>query len=203
MRDRHAGADRREESSVDSKRFDAFVQEVSAAATRRRMLGGILGGAALLTGAVAGGGDGLAKRGKSKGKKKKRGKGKNSGNGNGNGNGKGKGRTKVFICHKGKVLHVASPSLKGHLGHGDFECGEAPECQTGSPTGCDQETETCTFEPVDEGTPCTTDDGAEGTCDAAGVCVATPVCGEAGAACELDEDCCEDLTCQSLICAAV
>jgi hypothetical protein len=158
------------------------------------LVGGLLGGAAILSGAAVAD---AKKGGKGKGKKKGHGKGK----------GKAKGRTKVFICHKSggdfELIRVGAPAVKGHSKHGDQVCGEPGVCQTGDPTGCGEDG-ACTFALADEGTECTTEEGADGTCDAAGVCVATPVCGGAGDTCELDDDCCEGLACSAQsVCAAV
>lgn len=182
---------------MDGTRFDALVQQVTAGATRRRLFSGLLGGAALLSGIS------LADAKRGKGKKKGHGKGKGKGKNNGNGNGKGKGRTKVTLCHNGNLITVGAPGAEN--GHGKHEddviCGEAGTCQTGDPTGCDQETGACTFDLAEPGTECTTEDGAAGTCDDAGTCVPTPpVCGAAGDACELSDECCEDLTCESGSC---
>jgi hypothetical protein len=147
---------------MHGSRFDTITQRLSAAATRRRLVGGLLGGAAILTGAALAQTDDVdAKKG---GKGKGKGRGKNKG--------KAKGKTKVFICHKGEVLRVASPALKGHLKHGDTECGEPDVCQTGSPTSCDAEG-VCTFASVADNTACTTEEIVEGHCEG-GVCVEGP-----------------------------
>ena len=174
---------------MDGTRFDEITQRLATAATRRRIVGGALGAAALVTGAaLAHFDDAEAKKGKRKGK----GKG-------GNGKGKGKGRTKVFVCHKshGKyhVIRVAEPSLKGHSRHGDTVCAAGP-CETGDPTGCDQDSGACVFAQAEEGTECTTEDGATGTCSADGECVPVVECAGEGESCAVDEDCCEGLNCR-------
>lgn len=158
---------------MDGTRFDEITQGLTEGATRRRILGSVLGSAALLTGVVLAGIDDVdAKKGKGKAK----GKGKGSNNGNGNGNGKAHGKNKVAICHKTddhgfQFKRVPTPALKGHRKHGDIVCGEAGVCQTGDATGCDETTGACTFALVPEGTECTDELGAIGTCDAAGNCV--------------------------------
>ena len=145
---------------MDGTRFDEIAQRLATAATRRRIVGSVLGGAALLTGAaLARFDDADAKKGKGKAK--------------GKGKGKGKGRTKVFICHKGddgtyKLIRVGAPAVKGHSKHGDTVC-EAGVCQTGNPTGC-AEDGACTFANAEDNTACTTDEIAAGHCEA-GVCV--------------------------------
>jgi hypothetical protein len=174
---------------MDGTRFDEITQRLASAATRRRIVGGILGGTALLTGAaLAHFTDADAKKGK--------GKGKGHGKGNGGNRGKGKGRTKVFICHKTKgggfnLIRVGAPAVKGHSKHSDTVC-VAGVCETGDPTGCDQDTGACVFDQAADGTECTVDDQT-GTCTG-GVCV---TCGATGASCVADEDCCEGLTCGS------
>ncbi len=158
---------------MDGKHFDAVTQGMAEAPSRRRLLTGLLGGASLLTGALALS-DAEAKKGK--GKAKGKGKGKNNGNGGGNGKGKKNGHNKVAICHKTddngfQFKRVPNPALKGHRRHGDIVCGEAGTCQTGEATGCDEETGACTFALAEPGTECTDELGAIGTCDAAGNCV--------------------------------
>ncbi len=113
---------------MDGTRFDTIAQRLATGASRRQLVGGLLGGAAAaLTGAAileaAPGGNGKGK-----------GKGKNNGN---KGKGKGKGKTKVYLCHKpnangeGTVLQVSGSAkggqnkkgkLRGHERHGDVEC---------------------------------------------------------------------------------
>jgi hypothetical protein len=168
---------------MDGTQFDTITQRLAAAASRRRILSGVLGGAAVLTGAaLAGLDDADAKKGK--GKAKGKGKGKNNGNGgNGGGNGKGKahGKNKVAICHENEdgtfsFKKVPAPALKqGHRKHGDTICGETEPgtCQTSEATGCNPDG-TCIFTQAPEGDPCVDSEGAAGTCNAVGVCVPTP-----------------------------
>jgi hypothetical protein len=149
---------------MDETRFDALAQELASGASRRRMLGGLVGGAAaLLTGASL-----LEAKKGGKGK----GKGNGNGKGKGNGNGNGKGRTKVQICHltdEGTytLIRVGSPAVKGHSKHGDTVCAAGP-CQAESATGC-SETGDCTFASANEGGECLTETGETGAC-VAGAC---------------------------------
>jgi hypothetical protein len=142
---------------MDGTQFDTIAQRLAAAATRRRLVAGVLGSAALLTGALAGVD---AKKG-----------------GNGKGKKKAKGKTKVFICHKNDggfdLIRVGAPAVKGHTKHGDIVC-EAGVCQTGNPTGCDQATGACTgFALAPEGTDCTAEgDEVPHACDGEGNCAA-------------------------------
>jgi hypothetical protein len=154
---------------MDGRQFDEITQELAEAPSRRRLLTGLAGGAALLTGALALG-DAEAKKGKSKGK----GKGKNKG---GNGKGKKHGHNKVAICHKNddgtfSLKQVPSPALKGHRKHGDVVCGDSElgVCQTAEATGCDEVTGACTFATAEDGTACSTVEVPEGVC-LAGECV--------------------------------
>jgi hypothetical protein len=145
---------------MDGTKFDTITQRLSAAASRRGLVSGLLGGAAILTGAAVAG---AKKGGKGKGKKKGHGKGK----------GKAHGRNKVTICHvidddSGELKNVPTPALKGHLKHGDARC-EVGVCQTGDPSCTVVDgVATCTFA-VDEGAECEVD-GVAGICSAEGVC---------------------------------
>lgn len=163
---------------MDGTQFDTITQRLAAAASRRRIVSGALGGAATLTGAaLAGLDDADAKKGK--GKAKGKGKGKNNGNGGGNGKGKAHGKNKVAICHKNEdgtfsFKKVPAPALKqGHRKHGDIVCGEAGVCQTGDATTCDPTTGACGFTSADDDTPCVTDEIPDGICQG-GVCVDNP-----------------------------
>ena len=135
---------------MDGTGFDRITRGLASGASRRKVFGGLLGGAAaLVTGAAA-----LeAKKG-------------------GNGKGKAKGKTKVTFCHKGKLITVGAPASKAHLKHGDTQCVPG-ECQVAA-TGCSA-TGACEFSLAPATTPCTDPLGAAGTCDAAGVCQPTPV----------------------------
>jgi hypothetical protein len=162
---------------MDGSQFDAITQRLAGAATRRRIVSGVLGGAALLAGAaLAGLDDADAKKGK--GKAKGKGKGKN-GNG-GNGKGKAHGKNKVAICHKNEdgtfsFKKVPAPALKqGHRKHGDTICGETEPgtCQTSEATGCNEDG-TCIFTAAVDGEPCVTEEIPDGICQG-GVCVDNP-----------------------------
>lgn len=134
---------------------------------RRSVLGGLVAGA-------------LAAAGLAQAEAKKGGNGKGNGNNKGRrnggkGKGKGKGNTKVFICHRSgdsfALKRVGAPAVKGHSKHGDVICEAAGTCETGDPVACDETTGACIFEQAAEGTACTDDVGASGTCDATGICV--------------------------------
>jgi hypothetical protein len=148
-----------EEVKVDGERFDALLREVTSPTSRRRIVGGVLGGVAAL---VAGTAVIKAVPGK----------------------GKGKGQNKVQICHfqgtkngvpKYKVLKLGAPGAENHLANHEEDtpfvdccpgdvC-EAAECFTAS---CVEGT--CTSTPEAVNTPCVTDTGAPGVCDGAGIC---------------------------------
>ena len=140
---------------MDIKKFDEITRGLMATRSRRQLAGGLLAGAALLTGATA-----LeAKPGKSKGKAK--------------GKGKGTGRPKVQICHRRKkgegfkLINVGGPAAKAHRKHnGDVVC-EPSACQTVA-NGC-AEDGACTFELAADGTECLLPTEELGECTA-GVC---------------------------------
>jgi hypothetical protein len=144
-----------EEVKVDGERFDALLREVATPSSRRRIVGGVLGGVAAL---VAGTAVIKAVPGK----------------------GKGKGQNKVQICHKpdattgeGQVITVAEPAVKAHQKHGDALC-PVDECKSNAKKGSCTVTAgvaTCDFTPR-TGEPCA--DGT-GTCDASGACIPNPI----------------------------
>jgi hypothetical protein len=145
---------------VDGERFDALLREIANPTSRRRIVGGVLGGVAAL---VSGTAVIKAKKG-----------------GNGNGGGQAK---KTTICHfsnghggKYKVLKLSASGAQNHLAKhtedtpfvdccpGD-ECPEAAECFTASCVEGE-----CTTTPDAVNTPCVTDTGAPGVCDGTGIC---------------------------------
>jgi len=147
--------------TLDGTEFDTISKRLVGAATRRRMMGGLLGSAAILTGAALATTDADAKKG---GKGKGKGRGKNKG--------KAKGKTKVSFCHKSgndfEFIIIGAPAAKAHRNkHGDVECVADP-CNTLTKT-CNEDG-TCGVEPVvsEEPIPCEVD-GVEGTC-VEGVC---------------------------------
>jgi hypothetical protein len=165
---------------MDETRFDQISRQVGTDASRRRLLGGLIGtAAALLGGATAleakrnskGKGNGKG-RGRGKGNGRGRGRGNNGRNGNGNGNGHGHGTEKLQICHRDEdedtfqLITVGAPARGAHEGHGDVVCDLEP-CVVA--TGCNDDG-TCITEQAPEGTKCEVGDD-DGTCDAAGVCV--------------------------------
>ena len=146
---------------MDGTTFDRIVKRLRTDSSRREMLAGILGTAAVVAGAALGHSTAEANPGK--------GKGRGRGNG-GHGNGKGKGNTKVTLCHKTgqgsfQLITVGSSASKGHLKHGDVLCSLAA-CQVG--TACDS-AGTCTVGTAPDGTSCVTDTNASGHCTA-GTC---------------------------------
>jgi hypothetical protein len=137
-----------EDLKVNGERFDTLLREVATPTSRRRIVGGVLGGIAAL---VAGTAVIKAKPGK----------------------GKGKGRTKLSYCHQtgnGSYRFVTVGAPSAHSKHeGDIPCTPSAECLVA--TGCDDATATCTFETAPEGTPCDIDPFVEEACDADGACV--------------------------------
>src|SRR5215218_10827927 len=138
---------------MDDNQFDRFTQRLTTGGSRRRMLGGILvGAAALLTGAA-----GLEAKPD---------------------NSKARGKTKTQICHyqgvrddgfpKYKVLSLAGPAAEKHLDVHELdtpyldccpgdECPEAAECSTAACAGGK-----CTTTADAEGVSCVTPTGAPG-----------------------------------------
>jgi hypothetical protein len=103
---------------VDDRRFDRWVRGLTEDASRRGLLGGLLGGAAAV---VAGAELGEARNGHNR-NRNNRNKGKRKG--------KGKGQQKVQICHNGQTITVARPAARAHLDHGDTPgpCGTTGNC---------------------------------------------------------------------------
>ena len=154
---------------MDGERFDAVLREVATSASRRRIVGGVLGGVAALVAGTA-----VIKAQP------------------GGGKGKAKGKTKVTICHrqgtnedgtpKYKALRLGAPGAENHLKHHEEDapfvdccpgdtCPSKGECFT--TVGCDT-TGTCDYT-VNEGAPCTIG-GFPGTCAAVtGECIPNPI----------------------------
>ncbi|MFN8594323.1 MAG: hypothetical protein U0031_22960 [Thermomicrobiales bacterium] len=147
--------------------FDRLSKRLSSESSRRRVLGGLLGGTAAV---LAGTATLEAKR-----KSNARANGNGNGKGNGNNKGQGAGTEKVQICHRTNghrgytLITVGAPASNAHTRHGDTVC-DLVACQTVS--GCDDDG-ACTYEAVAEGTECVTEDNVAGTCDSTGACVAT------------------------------
>src|SRR5689334_9764070 len=106
-----------EESRMDNLSFDRLAQILTAEGSRRRLLGGLVAGAATaITGSVALG---------AKGKGKAKGNGKGKGSGKGYGPTGAPGKNKVGVCHLDDetglytYLEVPPPAMKGHQKHGD------------------------------------------------------------------------------------
>jgi hypothetical protein len=163
---------------MDETRFDEISKHVGTDASRRRLLGGLIGAvAALLGGATAleakrnGKGRGKGK-GNGRGRGKGHGRGRGRGNNGHNGNGRGQGTEKIQVCHRDEdegafnLITVGAPARGAHEGHDDVVC-ELEPCVVA--TGCNDDG-TCITEQAPEGTECEIDD-QDGTCDAAGACV--------------------------------
>jgi hypothetical protein len=172
---------------VERNSFDEMVKRFGVGASRRQLLGGLIGSAAAALAGVALGGDEAiaAKKGpKSKKTKSDNGKQKGVGKGNGIGQGNGGGNTggnghgnggsgpsKLSFCHKNEVtseyefITVAKTAEKSHLNHGDVPCGDPssiPACKVGT---CD-ETGACGTANAEDSIAC----GIAGTCQG-GECV--------------------------------
>ena len=102
---------------MERNSFDELVKRFGAGASRRQLLGGLIGSAAALAGVALGGGEAIAA--------KKGGKGKSKGKG------KKHGHKKVAVCHKGEILFVPQPAVNGHLKHGDFLVDDDHPCPYG------------------------------------------------------------------------
>jgi hypothetical protein len=153
---------------VDGERFDAVLREVANPTSRRRVVGGVLGGVAALVAGTA-----VIKAEP------------------GGGKGKGKGKTKVAICHfsngkggKYKKLTLGGPGADNHVANhpNDGYFGEVAGCCPGdtcTPQGqcytaaCTKDTTTRTFScvstPAAIGTDCTINN-EPGECNGTGLC---------------------------------
>jgi hypothetical protein len=161
---------------MEGNTFDRITKRLGTDASRRQMLGGLIGTtAAVLAGAVVA--EAKPHKNKNKGKAKDRNRArKQAANDNGN-NGRGAGTEKVQICHRnnGKkgpnLITVGAPAVPAHERHGDTVC-EQVACQTIA--GCavdDDGAITCTYEAVaDEDQVACSVDGDAGTC-VGGECV--------------------------------
>lgn len=155
---------------MDGTIFDRIAKRLGSDASRRTLLGGLLGMAAL-----AGATGSEAKKNNSRGRRRNNG---NNGNGNGN-NGGGAGTEKVQICHRTngrrgfRLITVGAPAVPAHERHGDTVCDE-PEDDCVVVTGCDDDG-ACTTGPAPEGTPCDAFFPAAGVCNAEGECEELPI----------------------------
>ena len=156
-------------------RFDNLSQRVGTSASRRQMLGGLLGTA---VGVLAG--IGVAGRSGVEAKKGGNGKAKSKARGRANGQGKatdkGKGVTKVSFCHKDEesgtyaFITVGEPARQAHEKHGDVECVAVP-CKVANGV-CDVSEEgdvTCGYYVATSEEPIAC--GERGVCDENGNCV--------------------------------
>ena len=156
---------------MNGNTFDRMARHLGTDASRRQMLGGLIGAAAaMLTGGAA-----LEAKPNNKGRRR------NNGN-----NGQGAGTEKVQICHftngrkRVKVITVARPAVKAHLAHGDtlfVDCCFDRQCddrECFTTIGC--VAGECTYE-VDEGASCDDFAPAAGVCNAEGECEELPPTG--------------------------
>jgi hypothetical protein len=176
--------------TVERNTFDEMVKRFGVGASRRQLLGGLIGSAAAaLAGVALDGSNVEAKKGKGKGKGKGVNKpvgpgtgigqgngGSNAGGGNAGGNGKGKGPAKFSFCSTTGDFQpdVAAPNAKNYRKDPSYiECVKDP-CKVYN--GCDVSgdgTVTCTFAPAYD--PATSTEtiscGVDGTCDETGACI--------------------------------
>lgn len=153
---------------MEGMTFDRITKRLGGDASRRRVLGGLIGGAAaVLTGGLA-----LEAKAKNNGKGKANGRRKNGGSGQGGG--QAGGAEKVQICHRNNgrkgynLITVGAPAAAAHERHGDEVCAQQA---CAAVTGCDEDG-ACVYEDAAAGTECVTGDNLPGTCDNGGNCVA-------------------------------
>ena len=157
---------------MEENTFDRFVGRLGRDASRRRMLGGMIGAAAL---ALAGG-SGLDTSAKTSSRGRRR-------------PGKGGGATdKVTICHftagrqNAERLRVGGRALRQHLAHGDVrfdDCCVNADCEAGACFAAQCVSGTCSVTQLPQGTPCQLDWplGGLGGCTQGGNCVPTITAG--------------------------
>jgi hypothetical protein len=149
---------------MESNTFDQIFHRLEAAASRRRLLAGLLGtAAATLVGAV--GSD--ARKNKNKGRR------------HNVGYTVGGGAEKVQICRRNRrrrsfsLIAVGQSAVPSHRRRGDIICPVPPECFV--ITGCSANgNSVCAIEP-DEGAPCNDFYPAAGVCNAEGECTELPI----------------------------
>jgi hypothetical protein len=139
---------------MESNTFDRLVSRMGTDASRRRVLGGLLG---VATAALAGG---TALEAKPRQRRPSR---------------------KVAICHvtsRGRVerLRVGGRALRAHLAHGDFrfrDCCVNADCEVGACFAAQCVAGTCSVTQLPQGTPCDLEGpvGGIGGCTPAGNCV--------------------------------
>jgi hypothetical protein len=172
---------------VERNAFDEMVKRFGVGASRRQLLGGLIGSAAAaLAGVTLGSDTAFAAKKGGKGKSKGKGKGVEKpvgpgngigqgngggnagGNGNGNGNG-GSGPSKVSFCHKNEetgeyeFITVAKPAANIHGNkHNDLECANVPPCMVGTCNVSEGGDVTCGSESIEcgEGLTCNPVTGA-------------------------------------------
>jgi hypothetical protein len=148
---------------MESNTFGQIIRRLEADASRRRLLAGLLGTAAMLAGAA--GSD--ARKQKNKGRR------------HNTGYSVGGGAEKVQICRRNRrrrsfsLISMGRPAVPSHRRRGDVICPVPPECFV--ITGCSGGgNSVCAIEP-DEGAPCNDFYPAAGVCNAEGECTELPL----------------------------
>jgi hypothetical protein len=117
---------------MNTAQFDRLMQRLTRAGSRRQMLGGIVGAAAVLATA------GALEASKGKGKSKAKGKGKEKSKGHGSAGAPGK-QPRVGVCHFDDAsglftyLELPPPAANAHTKHGDQSLTEA-DCLAQNPS---------------------------------------------------------------------
>lgn len=159
---------------MEGNTFDRFVGRLGNDAPRRRVLGGLIGTAAL---ALAGG-TGRDANAKPSSRSRRRQSGKSGGGATG----------KVTICHftagrqDAERLGVGGRALRQHLAHGDVrfdDCCVNADCEAGACFAAQCVSGTCSVTQLPQGTPCQLDWplGGLGGCTPGGNCVPTITAG--------------------------
>ena len=146
---------------MESNTFDQIIHRLGADASRRRLLAGLLGTAAIMAGVA----------GSDARKQKNKGRRHNSGGG--------ALTAKVQVCRRNRrrrsfsLITVGQSAVPVHRRRGDIICPVPPECFviTGCSGGGDS---VCAIEP-DEGAPCNDFYPAAGVCNAEGECTELPI----------------------------
>jgi hypothetical protein len=160
---------------MEGTTFDQFVSRLHAGASRRGILGGMIGA---VTAGLAGGAVLEADAKKASRKRRRRsGKGPH-----------GAAKDLVTICHitsesQGiERLRVGRRALRAHLAHGDFrhvDCCVNADCEVGPCFSAQCVSGTCSVTQLPQGTPCDLEGpvGGIGGCTATGMCVPAATAG--------------------------